>query len=119
MAASLSGSYMFWKLYDVLVFDFFFFFVHTTGPLGGSPPQTVVNQYLTFHSSRCVVKNPSERASAVELMEHPFVKKQVGLLRTTKGANPDLQELYDSCIEEIMDFRETEANRQAQAGLYF
>lgn len=62
------------------------------------------------------MKNPEERASSEELLAHPFVAADVRALNEAKpkrGFSQDLLELVDSCVDEILLFREEEALRQA------
>lgn len=86
------------------------------------PPPTLHNanewsKDMVHFLSRALVKNPTERATARELMDHPFVSAQVRALDTAspqRGVSLDLKELFDSCIQEIIEFRELEANKLAQ-----
>lgn len=64
---------------------------------------------------RCLVKNPEERASTQELLAHPFVKDEVEKLQNAqpRGYSPELEDLVTHCIDEIIQFRDNEANRLA------
>jgi serine/threonine protein kinase len=78
--------------------------------------ESVWSKDMISFLQRCLVKNPEERASAKELLQHPFVKAEVEKLQHAKprrGCSPHLKELVDSCIDEIIQYREEEATKLA------
>uniref|UniRef100_A0A7S3PQY3 non-specific serine/threonine protein kinase n=1 Tax=Aplanochytrium stocchinoi TaxID=215587 RepID=A0A7S3PQY3_9STRA len=62
-----------------------------------------MNEFLSL----CVTKNPKERMTAGELLEHEFVKDRVNIIDSAnpRGASELVKETVDEHIEEIETFR--------------
>ncbi|DAZ95023.1 TPA: hypothetical protein N0F65_003649 [Lagenidium giganteum] len=85
------------------------------------PPPTLKQQerYSTdFHNflATCLQKDPAKRASATELLQHPFIKKEVDKLRQSQGTNglAILQELFDQSIDIINQAREASGQDEGE-----
>jgi len=55
--------------------------------------------------AKCLVKDPSKRMSADELLSHPFVKAELTLLKSSGGKSPILVELVNTCFPLMEDYR--------------
>ena len=55
--------------------------------------------------SKCLVKDPTKRMSADELLVHPFVKIEVEKLKVNGGKSPILMDLVNTCLPLMEDFR--------------
>jgi len=85
------------------------------------PPPTFADEShwsadMVSFLKRCLVKNPDERASAKELLSHPFVADEVAKLLAAqpRGFSPVIKSLVDACIDEIEQYRLDEATRQSE-----
>ncbi|KAK8383957.1 hypothetical protein O3P69_016010 [Scylla paramamosain] len=78
------------------------FMIPTKPPPSFREPDQWQPEFIDF-VSRCLVKNPEERATATELLQHPFIR----------GAQPS--SILRTMLEEAMEIRESQnANRQNQ-----
>jgi serine/threonine protein kinase len=55
--------------------------------------------------ARCLVKDPAKRASADDLLAHPFVRTEVQNLKSNGGKSPVLMELVNACVPLMDDYR--------------
>jgi len=55
--------------------------------------------------SKCLVKDPTKRLSAEELLLHPFVKTEATELQAQSGKSPVLMELVSACLPLMEDYR--------------
>ncbi|XP_050729371.1 serine/threonine-protein kinase 3-like isoform X3 [Eriocheir sinensis] len=78
------------------------FMIPTKPPPSFREPDQWQPEFIDF-VSRCLVKNPEERATATELLQHPFIR----------GAQPS--SILRTMLEEAMEIRESQnSNRQNQ-----
>nr|WBW48470.1 hippo [Eriocheir sinensis] len=78
------------------------FMIPTKPPPSFREPDQWQPELIDF-VSRCLVKNPEERATATELLQHPFIR----------GAQPS--SILRTMLEEAMEIRESQnSNRQNQ-----
>ena len=80
-------------------------------------PATLANKEkfspeLNDFIAKCLVKDPTLRSSADDLMKHPFVKNAVATLEKTGGKSPILAELVRNSMEAIQNFRERELEEE-------
>lgn len=54
--------------------------------------------------SKCLQKNPEDRATAEELLDHPWIADEVDNIRNYHSS-PVLKKFFDENIEAIMNFR--------------
>lgn len=61
--------------------------------------------------SQCLQKNPEDRATSEELLEHPWIADEVEKIRNYHSS-PVLKKFFDENIEAIMNFRNGETEEQ-------
>lgn len=84
------------------------------------PPQLTEKEKWSapFHDflAKCLVKDPNQRASAKELLSHPFIKSHVAELQAKKPPSSVLTSLVDASLPLMQDFRIARAQEREAAG---
>jgi len=70
-------------------------------------PQKWSNDFNDF-VAKCLKKNPEERSSCTQLIEHPFVKGSIMDIRLGVGRSPILLKIVERALPIIRDFRKEE-----------
>lgn len=85
------------------------------------PPPTLKNTSqwssdMEDFVTKCLKKNPDDRATSGELIEHPWVKADVEEIKTL-GYSPVLKTFFDANIEAVIRMRNGEDNPEEEAGV--